>query len=565
MKKFTLFILCALLMIPTFALASGETKVESGEEIEVIEETKLKAEETKKPVLKSNNVVAITGIQVNGGKQQAFVNEKNVLKAQGSAPVGTQYKFVYSYNNWQDWAPIRDFALEDSVEWVPKKIGTYDIYIDIKDTSGKITTVSYKVNVDKTWGFVPSGIPASTKIGESYKVAAAGTGQTGKLKYKFVYSYNNWQDWKAFQDFSTSSTATFVPKMAGDYEIYVDVMDENGVVETKILKTKSSIGWTFNGIEGPSRMAIGNTTTIKASTSSSEGMKYKFVYSYNNWQEWEPFQNFGTSSSASFKPKKPGNYEIFVDAMDSKGNVITKSIKFEVLANWTFSGVSVSTKDADLGETVVIKPVVSGDTAGLKYKFVYSYLDWYKWGTFKNSSLSSTAEFKIDAPGYYKIYVDITDPSGYTVTKSVDITSGGGGVPIITGDWFKSINAALPKGQNYTVVDVLTGKRFTVKRWAGTNHMDAEPLTAKDTAILNEVYGGAWSWARRPIVVINNDKAYAASMNGMPHGVQTISSNGFAGHICIHFNMSRTHGSNRVDPDHKKAVEAAAAKGNVKL
>jgi len=56
-----------------------------------------------------------------------------------------------------------------------------------------------------------------------------------------------------------------------------------------------------------------------------------------------------------------------------------------------------------------------------------------------------------------------------------------------------------------------------------------------------------------------NGHVYAASMNGMPHGTTTISNNNFAGHFCIHFYGSKTHESNKVDPDHK-AAEAAAMK-----
>ena len=100
---------------------------------------------------------------------------------------------------------------------------------------------------------------------------------------------------------------------------------------------------------------------------------------------------------------------------------------------------------------------------------------------------------------------------------------------------------------------------FTVKRWAGANHIDAEPKTASDTAIMKEVYGGSWSWARRPVLVKYNGHVYAGSMNGMPHGTSTISGNNFNGHFCIHFYKSKTHGTKRVDPDHQNA-EARAMK-----
>lgn len=124
-------------------------------------------------------------------------------------------------------------------------------------------------------------------------------------------------------------------------------------------------------------------------------------------------------------------------------------------------------------------------------------------------------------------------------------------------DWFKNGSSAIPKGAVITVKDVATGKTFRLKRWSGSNHADCEPVTAEDTAILKSIYGGSWSWRRRAILVSYNGHVYAASMNGMPHGDDTISSNNFDGHICLHFTGSKTHGSKKVDSDHQNAVKQA--------
>ncbi|MBQ8537465.1 MAG: peptidoglycan-binding protein [Clostridia bacterium] len=124
-------------------------------------------------------------------------------------------------------------------------------------------------------------------------------------------------------------------------------------------------------------------------------------------------------------------------------------------------------------------------------------------------------------------------------------------------DWFNGGSNAIPKGATFTVKDVKTGKTFTCKRWSGANHLDAEPLTAKDAATMKSIYGGSWSWKRRAILVKYGDNVYAASMNGMPHGSQTISSNDFDGHFCIHFYKSKTHETKRVDSAHQNAVATA--------
>lgn len=125
-------------------------------------------------------------------------------------------------------------------------------------------------------------------------------------------------------------------------------------------------------------------------------------------------------------------------------------------------------------------------------------------------------------------------------------------------DWYEdNVSRVIPKGARFTVKDVVTGKTFEMVRWSGGDHMDAEPRSDEDTATIKAIYGGSYSWRRRAILIKYNGHVYAASMNGMPHGTNTIS-NDFDGHLCIHFKNSKTHGSDVVDPDHQNAVEKAS-------
>ena len=123
-------------------------------------------------------------------------------------------------------------------------------------------------------------------------------------------------------------------------------------------------------------------------------------------------------------------------------------------------------------------------------------------------------------------------------------------------NWFKNGSDRIPKGATFTVKDCKTGKTFKCRRWSGANHLDAEPLTKSDTAVIKSIYG-SWSWKRRPILVKYNGRVYAASMNGMPHGTTTISDNKFNGHFCIHFYGSKTQGTKKVDATHQNCVATA--------
>ena len=140
--------------------------------------------------------------------------------------------------------------------------------------------------------------------------------------------------------------------------------------------------------------------------------------------------------------------------------------------------------------------------------------------------------------------------------KATSSDSDGGSGTTERLNWFNGGNKKIPKGATFKVKDIRTGKVFTVKRWSGANHIDAEPATASDTATMKSIYGH-WSWKRRPVLVKYNGHVYAASMNGMPHGTYGVTGNNFDGHFCIHFYKSRTHGTNRVDEAHQNCVARA--------
>lgn len=117
----------------------------------------------------------------------------------------------------------------------------------------------------------------------------------------------------------------------------------------------------------------------------------------------------------------------------------------------------------------------------------------------------------------------------------------------------------ITKGANFQIIDIDTGLSFNVQMRAGSRHADVQPLTSADTKILKSIYNGKWSWNRRAIIVIVDNKFIAASMNGMPHGAGAIK-NSFPGHFCIHFYDSRTHKTNEIDLAHQLMVYKAAGK-----
>lgn len=162
---------------------------------------------------------------------------------------------------------------------------------------------------------------------------------------------------------------------------------------------------------------------------------------------------------------------------------------------------------------------------------------------FTNANLLSSAQQQI-----------INDAS----EEEENVTTSLSQVPVLNLDWFDYMDSYFTKYVAIRVIDVYTLKEYYVKRMGGYNHADVQTIDAKNTAIFKEVYGGSWSWTRRPVWVEIGGKFYAGSSNGMPHGFDILET-GEGGHTCIHFLNSKTHGTKRVDEAHQSCVEYASS------
>ena len=146
-------------------------------------------------------------------------------------------------------------------------------------------------------------------------------------------------------------------------------------------------------------------------TGKTDGLKYKFVW-HKVGADWNA-SNWGvigqdlTSPTISWTLPSAGEYEVYADVVDSNGYISSTS-KYKVV-NWSVEGLDVS-GEARCGKPLGLKARVSGDTDGLKYKFVWEKGGWAKWGTVGGgSSSSASCEWTPSEPGEYTLYLDVID------------------------------------------------------------------------------------------------------------------------------------------------------------
>ena len=128
--------------------------------------------------------------------------------------------------------------------------------------------------------------------------------------------------------------------------------------------------------------------------------------------------------------------------------------------------------------------------------------------------------------------------------------------------WSEARNNIIRTGVPLHITDVRTGITFWLESFSNGSHADVVPRTRDDTDALRRAFGGRWSWEPRPILVTVDNRTFAASISGMPHGSFNRFDNGMVGHICMHFPGSRTHNGNRShERDHQNAVQEAFRAG----
>ncbi|MBR3493909.1 MAG: peptidoglycan-binding protein [Clostridia bacterium] len=119
------------------------------------------------------------------------------------------------------------------------------------------------------------------------------------------------------------------------------------------------------------------------------------------------------------------------------------------------------------------------------------------------------------------------------------VTANSGSTPkasqVLYDNWYSTIKSVARKYSYITVYDFSSGLSWQMHIFSVGAHADCEPLTTNDTARMERAFGGN-TWNPKAVwVVFGDGSVYLGSTHSNPHGVQHITTNGFAGHTCIHF------------------------------
>ena len=427
----------------------------------------------------------------------------------------------------------------------------------VKDLQTKLKKLGYySGTVDSTFG---SGTYAAVRaFQKKYNLTADGVAGSETLK-KLDSAYKNANSDKDDDSLRMGDSGSDVKnlqtklKKLGYYDGTVDSTFGSGTyAAVKAFQKKYNL--TADGVAGSETLKKLDSAYKNADSDKDDGSLRK-----------------GATGSAvknlQTKLKKLGFYNASIDG--DYGDTTVAAVKaFQKKYNLTADGVAgsetlkkldsayknadsnTSTDDDSLRKGATGTAVKTLQTNLKKLGFYTAYVD---------GSFGSTTESAVKA--FQKKYGLTADGvAGSATLKKIEsavASASSGKITTEQLDWFNGGKNVIPNGAVFQIKDVSTGLIFSARRQSGGNHMDAEPLTAEDTAILKKINGGTFSWRRRAVLVKYNGHVYAASIYSEPHGTNTILDNNFDGQFCLHFYGSKTHGTDRVDADHQKCVEQA--------
>ena len=427
----------------------------------------------------------------------------------------------------------------------------------VKDLQTKLKKLGfYNASIDGDYG--DTTVAAVKAFQKKYNLTADGVAGSETLK-KLDSAYKNADSDKDDGSLRKGATGSAVKdlqtklKKLGFYNASIDGdYGDTTVAAVKAFQKKYNL--TADGVAGSETLKKLDSAYKNADSDKDDGSLRK-----------------GATGSAvkdlQTKLKKLGFYNASIDG--DYGDTTVAAVKaFQKKYNLTADGVAgsetlkkldsayknadsnTSTDDDSLRKGATGTAVKTLQTNLKKLGFYTAYVD----GSFGATTESAVKAFQ------RKYGLTADGVAGSATLKKIEsavASASSGKITTERLDWFNGGKNVIPNGAVFQIKDVSTGLIFSARRQSGGSHMDAEPLTAEDTAILKKINGGTFSWRRRAVLVKYNGHVYAASIYSEPHGTNTILDNNFDGQFCLHFYGSKTHGTNRVDADHQKCVEQA--------
>ncbi len=149
-------------------------------------------------------------------------------------------------------------TVASSGSFVPRKPGTYRVWIDVSDATGRTVMVDSTIDVSLGFSYDECKVSATNiTYGDSVTVSCDVTANnSSRLTYNYAWAFgeSGWDEWSSTVKETGSTTGdtsfSFKPTKAGVYRVWADVADEFGNVVTRSAESVYvDSGWQISSLQ----------------------------------------------------------------------------------------------------------------------------------------------------------------------------------------------------------------------------------------------------------------------------------------------------------------------------
>jgi hypothetical protein len=235
----------------------------------------------------------------------------------------------YTYKLWiyngTTWTVGRDWGASNAFTWTPGSPGTYFFQVWARNAGSSAAYDAFsQYGPYEVTG--PASVTATSLVADRVFPVPAGTPVTwtgvargGTAPYSYLFWVYNGSSWSIGQDWSSSSTWTWVPPAAGTYQFQMWVRNagSSNAFDTYISAGPAAIGAstplsvTSLSITSPLPVKVGTPTTLTAAATGGLG-PYTYKFWVYNGSSWSVGQDWSASSTFDWLPSTAGSYSFQV-------------------------------------------------------------------------------------------------------------------------------------------------------------------------------------------------------------------------------------------------------------
>lgn len=357
--------------------------------------------------------------------------ENTTLTAKASGGTGDyQYRFRVHNLVTDGYDTVQEYSSKNSCTWMAGAVGTRELFVDIKDSSGKVYTDVVYIDVFSSDSDLEGTLVTSNPNPAIYKqitLTANASKGAGGYQYRFRVHNLGTDGRDTVQDYSSKNSCVWLGGSIDRRELLVDIKDSKGNVITRMVPVNvvSASVPALNGSLTASNQSpvIYEQITLMANASGGTGgYQYRFRVHNLGTDGKDIVQDYSSKNSCTWLGGSIDTRIFYVDIKDSNGTVITKEVQVNVQPKTPLSGsLTASNTNPKVLESITLTAGASGGTGGYQYRFRVHNLGTDGKDTVQDYSSQNTCTWLGGTVDTRILYVDIKDSSGTVVTQEVKV------------------------------------------------------------------------------------------------------------------------------------------------